>query len=133
MFCPNCGTSNPEGAPRCSACQAAMPGMPAMNAPTQPPAPGMPPRPAGQPSIMVESYLIPSILVTVLCCLPLGIPAIIYATQVQTKRSAGDVYGAQMASKNAKMWCWIAGGVSVGFIALYVVLIIIGGAMSNWH
>ncbi len=86
-----------------------------------------------QPPVAVESYLIPAILVTVLCCLPLGIPAIIYATQVQNKLAAGDVFGAQMASKNAKMWCWIAGGVSVGFMFLYIVLIIIGAAAGNLH
>lgn len=39
-----------------------------------------------------------------------GIVAIIYAAQVNSKLHTGDIAGAQAASKNAKMWCWIALG-----------------------
>jgi len=43
-----------------------------------------------------------AILVTLCCCLPVGIVSIIYATQVNTKRDAGDVAGALEASENAR-------------------------------
>ena len=42
----------------------------------------------------IPNYLWQSIIVTLLCCLPLGIPAIIYATKVHTKLLQGDVAGA---------------------------------------
>jgi hypothetical protein len=61
--------------------------------------------PAGIP---ISNYLVFAILTTVFCCLPTGIPAIIYASQVNTKLQLGDVAGAQAASNNAKMWCWVS-------------------------
>lgn len=66
----------------------------------------------------------PAILVTVLCCVPLGIPAIIYANQVNVKYAAGDVVGAQEASRKARMWITIAavcGAIAVvGWVALMI-------------
>ena len=54
----------------------------------------------------VPNYLIQSILVTLCCCLPLGIVGIVYASQVNAKLAAGDVAGAEVAAGNAKKWCW---------------------------
>jgi hypothetical protein len=53
-----------------------------------------------------------------------GIPAIVYAAQVNGKLQAGDIAGAQAASKNAKMWCWISlgAGLAVGLIYMLVIL-----------
>jgi hypothetical protein len=75
---------------------------------------------------MIPNYLVPAILVTVLCCLPFGIAAIVYAAQVNTKSQAGDLKGAREASKNARMWCWIAlvAGLAAG--AIYVALMVMG-------
>ena len=66
----------------------------------------------GTPRADVPNYLVWAILTTVCCCLPLGIPAIVYAAQVNTKLAGGDMAGAQKASQSARMWCWIslAGG-----------------------
>lgn len=60
--------------------------------------------------VKVPNYLAQSILVTLFCCLPFGIPAIVYAAQVNGKVQAGDVAGAQESSRKAKMWCWVAVG-----------------------
>jgi hypothetical protein len=76
--------------------------------------------------VNVPNYLVFAILVTVLCCLPAGIPAIIYAAQVNSKLQAGDVAGAQQSSKNAKMWCWIAVGTGLFFMVCYALLIVLG-------
>jgi hypothetical protein len=78
------------------------------------------------PGVSVPNYLVFSILATVLCCLPAGIVAIIYAAQVNGKLQAGDIAGAQVASKNAKMWCWISFGVGLGVGLLYMLLIAVG-------
>src|ERR1044071_2155229 len=99
MFCPQCGTANPDNAAQCSQCGTALQQM--APPPATPTAYAQPP----QQGPVVESYLVPSILVTVLCCLPFGIPAIIYAAQVQEKLQRGDIAGAQQSSKNAKTWC----------------------------
>ncbi len=56
----------------------------------------------------IQNYLWQSIVVTVLCCLPLGIPAIVYATKVNNALMQGDTDAARKASDNAKMWCIIS-------------------------
>lgn len=61
--------------------------------------------PGGSPP---PNYLVQSILVTLCCCLWFGIPAIVYAAQVNSKYQYGDFQGAIAASENAKKWCWIA-------------------------
>ena len=71
------------------------------------------PTPISAPRTPVPSYLVPAILTTLFCCLPFGIPAIVYAAQVSSKQAAGDIAAAQIASKNAHTWCWVAFGVGV--------------------
>src|SRR2546423_9362129 len=55
-------------------------------------------------SVDVPSYLIPPILCTLLCCLPLGVPSIVYAAQVTKRLGKGDIAGAQVASGKARTW-----------------------------
>lgn len=49
--------------------------------------------------------LVWAILTTLLCCLPAGIVAIIYATRVTSKYNAGDLEGAKRASETGAWWC----------------------------
>src|SRR5690606_11267512 len=51
-----------------------------------------------------KTYLLESILTTIFCCWPLGIPSIIYASRVEKKFYAGDIAGAEEDSANAKKW-----------------------------
>ncbi|HYR76933.1 MAG TPA: CD225/dispanin family protein [Pyrinomonadaceae bacterium] len=69
------------------------------------------PPPAGG-SATVPNYLVPAII-SIFCCWPLAIPAIIFATQVNGKIAAGDVAGAEDASKKAKMFSFIAIGLGI--------------------
>jgi hypothetical protein len=55
----------------------------------------------------IPNYMFQSVLVTLLCCLPVGIAAIVYAAQVNSRMQMGDYQGAWHASKKAKMWAWI--------------------------
>ena len=96
MYCKKCGALNQDGTARCVQCGEPLGAVP-----------------PGSPGQQVPNYLVWSILVTLLCCLPLGIPAIIYAAQVNGKVQAGDYPGAMESSKKAKMWCWIACGVGI--------------------
>ena len=75
---------------------------------------------AGQPD--VPNYLWQSIVVTILCCLPPGIPAIVYATKVNTLLMQNNVPGAQAASKSAKTWCWVAFWLGLGSILVMILL-----------
>lgn len=124
MNCPNCGTSNLDNATICVNC-----GRPLSQAAYTPPPPPPPPHGgsyAPQPGAPVPNYLVQSILVTLCCCLPFGIVAIVFAAQVNSKLAAGDVAGAQAASRNARMWCWIA--FAAGLIAITLSFLINGAA-----
>jgi len=87
-----------------------------------------PPPPAGG-SATVPNYLVPAII-SIFCCWPLAIPAIIFAVQVNNKVTAGDIAGAQDASKKAKMFSFIAIGLGLVCILLYIIMIVFFGGLS---
>src|SRR5256884_2672180 len=92
----------------------------------------IPPPPAGG-TATVPNYLVPAII-SIFCCWPLAIPAIIFATQVNGKVQAGDIAGAQDASKKAKMFSYIALGIGILeiiFGIIYVVFVVGIAAMSG--
>lgn len=60
----------------------------------------------------VPNYLIPAII-SAICCFPLGIISIIFAAQVNSKVTAGNVAGALDASKKAKMFSYIFIGLGI--------------------
>ena len=70
----------------------------------------------------VPSHLAFSIFTTLCCCLPFGIVAIVYASQVNPKLLAGNYAGAVEASKNAQKWCWIAVGIGIFGTVLSMIL-----------
>ena len=69
-----------------------------------------PPMVAGAWQVMplVPNYLWQAIVVTLFCCWPLGIPAIVYAAKVDSLRLSGDLAGAMAASASARNWCLVA-------------------------
>jgi hypothetical protein len=84
------------------------------------------PPPAGG-SATVPNYLVWAIIGICGCGWPLAIPAIIFATQVNNKIAAGDIAGAEEASKKAKMFAMIAVGLDILFwicMIIYVVFIV---------
>jgi len=68
-----------------------------------------------------KTYMLEAILVTLFCCLPFGIPAIVFASQVDSKYNAGDYQGAQNASNSAKTWYHVS--LIVGFIVIVIWII----------
>jgi hypothetical protein len=124
MFCPQCGASNADDAAVCVQCgrilQAGVP------APIQTPGVVLP------PGATIQNYLVFAILSTVLCCPATGIPAIIYAAQVNGKLQAGDLAGAKTASNNAKMWCWVSFGIGLAGTVLWLLLMVLG-ILSGLH
>ena len=79
-----------------------------------------------QPQQNISNYLVQSILVTLFCCLPLGIASIVFAAQVNGKIAAGDIAGAMDASKKAKLFCWLAFGIGLVVIIGYFGLMALG-------
>ena len=87
------------------------------------------PSPASGGLATVPNYLVP-VIISIFCCWPLAIPAIIFATQVNGKVAAGDIAGAQDSSKKAKMFSFIAIGIGVVCILIYVIMMILGVGLS---
>lgn len=79
---------------------------------------------AGSAGDMIPNYLWQSIVATILCCWPLGIPAIVYAAKVDSLKARGDIQGAMSASANAKKWCWIAAASWVVVFVIYVCIML---------
>jgi hypothetical protein len=84
-----------------------------------------PPPPTGAPA-SVPNYLIPAII-SLFCCLPLGVVGVIFAAQVNGKVAAGDTAGALDASKKAKLFSFIAIGVGLVGIICYVLFVVLWG------
>lgn len=94
-----------------------------------PPAP--PPPAYGQGGTPPPNYLVWAILTTIFCCLPLGVVSIVFAAQVNSKFTAGDVLGAQESSRKAKLWAIWSAVAGVVFISIYVVLMVFVFAAST--
>ena len=96
------------------------------NAPTPPPASARAPRPgAGLPDNyppMPPAYLVWAVIMTVLCCMPAGIVAIIFSSQVSSRYYAGDFEGAEKASERAQIWIIVSFVVGVLVQTLYLPL-----------
>jgi len=119
MFCSQCGANNVDTATVCMQCGRNLQAVPSPQ-PLQATGVVLP------PGATVPNYLVFAILATVLCCLPAGIPAIVYAAQVNGKLQTGDWAGAQQASNNAKIWCWVSLGLGLGVGLIYGVLVMVG-------
>lgn len=101
------------------------------NYPPPPPPGAFPPPggpvPGGAPP---DNNLVWAILVTVLCCLPLGIVSIIKSTQVSGLWTSGRYAEAQKAADDAKkfaVWGAIAGAV---VIVLYIIFYLVVGVST---
>ncbi|MEV5496345.1 CD225/dispanin family protein [Nonomuraea fuscirosea] len=90
--------------------------------------------PGGNPP---DNHLVPAILTTLFCCLPLGVVSIVKSSQVNQKWQIGDFAGAQQASEEAKTW-WkrslIIGAVGYGLLIIAYVLffVIFAASMSSY-
>jgi len=86
MYCTNCGQPRPDDAVTCPNCNAAI-RRPAVM--------------AGAP-VVIPNYLVQSVLVTLCCCLPLGVVAIVNSAQVDSRLAAGDIAGAHAKIKKLR-------------------------------
>ena len=127
-FCPNCGQPIQDNSKFCTNCGASIPTPNETQYHSfteEPPQPT--PQSNSKPFVPKPSnYLALAILATIFCCLPFGIPAIVFAAKVDNLWVSGDYQGAEEASRKAKRWVWVSviTGVVVGII--YTVLSILG-------
>lgn len=103
--CPECGKEIPSTAPSCIHC-------------------------GKQINICPPSHLAKAIIVTILCCWPLGIPAIVYASEVITALINGQNERAEQMSKKANKWANIAIGCGIAFWVIYIGFIFFAGIAS---
>jgi len=76
-----------------------------------------------------KNWLVESILVTLFCCLPLGIVGIINAAKVNSAFDGGDIAGSMKASADAKKWTRLA--FIIGLVLNLVVVIVYFFMMKN--
>jgi len=91
-----------------------------------------PPPSSGAPA-SVPNYLVPSII-SLFCCLPLGIVAVIFAARVNGQVQAGDTAGALESSRKAKMFSYIGLILGLIWIAIWIIMTVLGvgiGALGN--
>jgi hypothetical protein len=128
ITCPACGHQNDNNAFRCTSCHTVIQQPPA--APYGPPQ-GLPNYPV--PHAPVPNYLAQAIIVTLICCMPAGIPAIVFAAQSMSKEGSGDIAGALDSAQKAKTWCWVSFGVGAVVIVGYFIFFLLamaGGTMT---
>ncbi len=77
-----------------------------------------------------KTWLVESILVTLFCCLPFGIVGIIKSSKVESLFYAGNIEGANRASKEAKKWTLIGFAIGASGIILYLLFIVIFGVFA---
>lgn len=122
MFCRKCGAKNDDNVTACISCNEQLKQTVIVATAAE-----------AAPQPQIQSYLVFAIIVTVLCCLPFGIPAIVYAAQVSGKVAAGNIEGALESSRKAKMWCWIAFGVGLAYITFCVACMIFSSLIAPQH
>ncbi len=81
-----------------------------------------------QTGIPPDNNLVWAILCTVLCCLPLGIVAIIKSTKVKELWALGDHAGAEKAAADAKKYSIWGAGICLISLAIYFILLAVGVA-----
>jgi hypothetical protein len=75
-----------------------------------------------------KNWLVESILVTIFCCLPLGIVGIVNSANVNSKWAAGDFDGAHHSAAEAKKWTKIGFIAGIVVIVAYVIFVFATGA-----
>lgn len=91
-------------------------------------------QPTAPAEIPPKNWLVESILVTILCCLPFGIVGILKASKVNTFWATGNYEEAAKASAEAKRWTIIGFTCGLVWIILYVIFVVtvgMAGIMEN--
>jgi len=75
-------------------------------------------------AVAIPDYLPWSIAATILCCLPLGIVAIVFSAKANSAKAIGDFRAAAEAANQAKIWLYVSAGIGLLVGLVYCVGII---------
>ena len=124
---------DPEEAERRAQQQQMQNGVPAVEGTgigaTPPPNPTTPVNLRGpeQSEPLPPNYFVLSIVMTLLCCTPAGIVAIVFSSMVNSRYYSGNVEGAKRASRNAEIWIIVSFCLGVLSTTLYLPFSILFG------
>jgi hypothetical protein len=62
---------------------------------------------------------------------PTGIPAIVYATRVDSRLVWGDIAGAWDASQKAKVWGWVSISLTLAWVLFWILFVAIGVGIAG--
>jgi len=85
-------------------------------------------QPGMQSAVNIPTYMAQAILVTIFCCLPFGIVAIVNASKVSGMIASGDYENATKCSLQAKKWVNWAVIAAVIYVAFYGIIAVLGGS-----
>ena len=128
MQCPYCKEDNPPGIAKCGFCGESLKHIPISQTPKSQTHTAS----ASEYTNYVPDYLVQAILVTVCCCLPFGIVAIVYAARVKAFLLGGQVAMAEEASEKAKMWCWVGFGLGIVIGGFYMLMVAVEAGLSSF-
>jgi hypothetical protein len=129
--CPECQAQISDAATSCPHC-----GCPVQKAPASNPSPvykSAPTQTAKPAPVCPDTHMTKAILITLFCCLPFGIAAIVNASEVSSAYMSGNYNLALMKSQNADKWCtWglVSGAI---WVALYILMYVIYGASLFYY
>lgn len=87
--------------------------------------PVVPPPP---PAVVApDPWLWQSIVATVLCCLPLGVPGIVFASRSSEAARRGDLVAAAENARRARSFTLWSAGIGIVIALGYVVLVVVLG------
>ena len=78
--------------------------------------PSTSPQPGMDCNSKPDNYLVWAILVTIFCCLPFGIVALVYSAKVDPAWYAGRYAEAYDAASKARTWTLVSAGIGVAWV-----------------
>lgn len=90
---------------------------------------------SGHNEEMINStpYIIFAIITTILCCLPLGIPAIMFAAKINSAQRAGSIDVAKIYARKAKMFTICSAALGVVLWTCFIGILVIGSVASYYQ
>lgn len=87
--------------------------------------------PRQEPYQKIENHLVKAILSTLFCCLPVGVVAIVFASQVDGHARRGDLNMARETAKKASLWANVSIGLGLAYLIIMFGFGFIGSLMEQ--